>query len=129
MFGVHKTMKIKVCVNDIIAATAVLLLALAIFLAPMLTNTSAGYVKITSDSGEQLVSIFDNNEYSVNSNGYAVTIKIEDREAFVSYSTCPDKVCVNSGKISRAGEVIVCAPALVSVEILGEKGDADYVVG
>ena len=36
---------------------------------------------------------------------------------------CRDKICVNTGKISRAGQSIVCLPARVSVAVVGNGGD------
>ena len=122
-------MKNRVCLNDFFAVAAVLILAFAIFLAPMLANRSADYVKITADSGEQIFLLSKNSEYVVTSNGYSVTVRVQDREVWVEQATCADKVCVNSGKISHGGQVIVCAPALISIEMIGEKGDVDYAVG
>ena len=38
---------------------------------------------------------------------------------------CPDKICVNTGKISKIGETIVCLPHRVVVEIQGEVSQSD----
>lgn len=122
-------MKNGICLNDFFAVAAVLILAFAIFLAPILADQSADYVKITTDSGEQIFLLSKNSEYVVASNGYSVTVKVQDREVCVVQATCPDKVCVNSGKISHGGDVIICAPAIISVEMIGGKGDVDYAVG
>lgn len=51
----------------------------------------------------------------------ATTLKIEAGKAWVNYSDCPEKVCVKTGKISRAGDLIVCVPNKVVVTILGPK--------
>ena len=122
-------MKNRICLNDFFAVAAVLILALVVFLAPMFGNRSADYVKITTDSGEQIFSLSKNSEYTVTSNEHSVTVKVNDREVWVVQATCADKVCVNSGKILYGGQVIVCAPARISIEIIGEKGDVDYAVG
>ena len=122
-------MKTRICTNDFIAVAAVLFVALVLFLAPLLLSNSAKYVKIITDGEEQLVSVYEDKEYVINSNGHTLTVRVENREASILHSTCPDKVCVNSGKINRGGEVIVCAPALVSIEIIGETGEYDYAVG
>lgn len=45
---------------------------------------------------------------------------IQDGKAFVKDATCPDKLCINQGKISRTGERIVCLPNRVMIEITGE---------
>lgn len=39
-------------------------------------------------------------------------------------SACPDHLCENMGKISSAGEVILCVPHRISVQIGGEGVDA-----
>ena len=45
-------------------------------------------------------------------------------------SECDDKVCVNTGKITRQGQSIVCLPAHVSVELRGNSASQlDGVVG
>jgi len=51
------------------------------------------------------------------------TVKIENGAASVVSASCPDKVCVRSGKISKAGEIIMCVPNRVSVKI---DGDAEF---
>lgn len=50
-----------------------------------------------------------------------VMICLDDGEIFVKASKCADKVCLRSGKISKAGEGIICAPNRVSIEIDGEN--------
>ncbi len=52
-----------------------------------------------------------------------VVICLEDGEVFVKASKCSDKVCLRSGKISKSGEGIICAPNRVSIEIDGENTD------
>ena len=44
-------------------------------------------------------------------------IVIKDGEVYVSDATCKNQICVNSGKISKKGESIVCLPNKVIVEI------------
>ena len=45
------------------------------------------------------------------------TVVIKDGESFMSDAECKNQVCVNSGKISKKGESIVCLPNKVTVEI------------
>lgn len=49
---------------------------------------------------------------------------VEDRTVRVIHSTCPDHLCEDMGKISSQGEVILCVPNRISVEIRGEGVDA-----
>lgn len=68
--------------------------------------------------------------YPVKSNGYTLTVCVENGEAFVTDADCPDKVCEHTGRIKARGASIVCAAAKVSVRIVG-GGDqnADFVAG
>ncbi len=59
-----------------------------------------------------------------------VTVCREKGEIYVKESVCPDKVCVRSGRISKAGEGIICAPNRVAVEISGkDKNQLDALTG
>ncbi len=44
-------------------------------------------------------------------------VTIKDGEVFVSSASCKNQICVNTGKISKKGESIVCLPNKVIVEI------------
>ncbi|HBE87040.1 MAG TPA: hypothetical protein DDW53_19330, partial [Lachnoclostridium sp.] len=41
--------------------------------------------------------------------------------ASITEASCPDKVCVRTGKIHRSGELIVCLPNRVVITIEGEE--------
>ncbi len=46
---------------------------------------------------------------------------ISGGEIWCSQASCPDQVCVHQGKQSRDGDIIVCLPNLMIVQIIGEK--------
>jgi len=54
--------------------------------------------------------------------GYGGTdhLVIKDGYASITDASCPDKVCVRTGKIHKSGELIVCLPNRVVVTIEGE---------
>jgi hypothetical protein len=55
-------------------------------------------------------------------------VKIEPGTARVIYSDCLEKICVKTGKIHRAGEIIVCVPNKVVVKINGKlKNQFDVI--
>ena len=57
-----------------------------------------------------------------------ITLLIEQGGVFVEYADCPTQSCVRTGKITRAGESIVCLPNRVIVTL--EGADAfDAVMG
>lgn len=57
------------------------------------------------------------------------TILVEKDGARVIFADCPDGVCVNAGKLTKAGQAAICLPNRVSVEISGAKSEVDAYVG
>lgn len=56
------------------------------------------------------------------------TLVIEDGVAYLTEADCPDKLCVKQGKVSKAGETIVCLPHRIVIEVVGEgEGEFDAV--
>ncbi|MBR1771349.1 MAG: NusG domain II-containing protein [Lachnospiraceae bacterium] len=52
-------------------------------------------------------------------------LRIEGGAAWIEEASCPDKLCVHMGRISRVGQSVICLPHQVVVEIVGESdGDA-----
>ncbi|NLV75428.1 MAG: NusG domain II-containing protein [Tissierellia bacterium] len=56
-------------------------------------------------------------------------IEIGDEKVRVIEADCPDQLDVKQGYISKVGEVIVCLPNRLVIEIKGldEKRDVDYI--
>lgn len=42
---------------------------------------------------------------------------IKDGEVWIDDASCPDKVCIHQGKISRSSDMIVCLPNLMIAQI------------
>lgn len=90
---------------------------------------------ISPDGTKAVISVDGNviSEHSINSskrnNSHEFTIseaqgaviEIEDGQIRVKSSDCPDKVCVDTGYISKEGEKIVCLPKKLIIEV--EKED------
>ncbi len=57
-----------------------------------------------------------------------LTVVIKDGCVWVTGATCRDGTCEHTGKISRAGQSIVCLPAEVVITIVGES-DLAWEVG
>lgn len=105
---------------------------------------SAAFVYMTHNKGDMAVINVDGNvisELSLSENttitvegyqGGSNVVSIIDGKAYVSEADCPDKICVKTGGISRAGEAIVCLPHRVVVEIKSGNGshneDFDSIV-
>ena len=63
--------------------------------------------------------------------GGSNVLVIENGEAYLESASCPDKLCVNMGKISKVGQSIICLPNKVVIEIRGDSDETEYdtVVG
>ena len=57
------------------------------------------------------------------------TVLLENDGVSMTYAHCPDKLCVHQGKITKAGESIVCLPNKIMIEILGTNDKVDAVAG
>ncbi len=126
---------IRLFPGDFIAVAVVLLLSFSVWLLFFLSkNDNGNSISVIENSDTVLAEypLDKNGEYSVKSqNGYSLTVKIENGEAEVTASDCPNGYCVQSEKISRGGEVIVCAPAHIKIRVESgwEGGDHDAVIG
>lgn len=61
--------------------------------------------------------------------GLALTVVLSPDGAWVAESTCPDQVCVRTGRLTRAGEAAVCLPARVILRLEGGEAGADAITG
>jgi hypothetical protein len=77
-----------------------------------------GSVVTVSVDGKKIAEypLSQNREYILN--GGTNILVIENGKAYITYASCPDKVCMNQGKISLSGERIVCLPNKVMIEVL-----------
>lgn len=57
--------------------------------------------------------------------GHMNLIEREGTTVYMADANCPDSLCIQQGKISKDGEVIVCLPHRVLVEIVSEGGSAE----
>ncbi len=94
----------------------------------ILNNGEDGKTATIKVDGEVAETVLLDSDYENTVNG--VSIAVQNGEIFVKDSNCSDKVCSRSGKISKSGESIICAPNRVSIEIDGENDNLpDAVVG
>ena len=56
----------------------------------------------------------------------SLTVVVEEGSIHVEDADCPDKICERMGKISKAGETIICLPNRVVIKILG-KGEVEAI--
>ena len=56
------------------------------------------------------------------------TIRIDHGAVQVTHSDCPEKICVRTGKIRQAGEMIVCVPNKIVIRINGRHNQTFDVI-
>lgn len=122
---------------DIILLIVILAVGIPMSVLSLTAGTGGDKVKISTDG--QAYGIYPLNEdceIDVTEDGHTNHITIKDGQVSMSYSTCRNQVCVNTGAISETKDAIVCLPNRVVVEIIsldsgsiGKGGDADVISG
>ena len=112
---------------DIIVIAGILFVSLLLVLGVYLAREEGNTASVEIDG----VAV---GEYSLSAdgvfplNGGTNVLVIENGEAYLNYSSCPDHVCERMGKIRYVGESIICLPNRVAVKIIGdEAGGVDFV--
>lgn len=115
--------------GDIIIISALLAIAALIFALSLLSGGDNGAQAVVSVGGERAVSLplAEDTEYTVTAEGHTNVIRIEGGEVFMLLANCPDGYCIEQGRISKTGEMIVCLPNRVTVTIEGAEEDFDAV--
>ena len=65
----------------------------------------------------EIIALDESYEKQIN----GVVVCCENGEVYIKNSDCPDKVCVRSGRVSKSGESIICAPNRVAIKIDGKN--------
>ncbi len=107
--------------GDIAVISAGILLSALLFAASIIPTKSGSAVEISL--GGEAVEVLPLDEDRTFEVGGALTVVIKNGEASVSGAVCRGKLCEKHRPISRAGEVIVCAPGGVVIRVLGEGPD------
>ena len=117
----------KKSLRDVILIGALLLVVLTVLLITTLTREKGGFVEVYQD-GELLATYSLDIPREVSLNGGTNVLKIEGGVAYLSYASCPDRTCVNTGKISYNGQSIVCLPNRLTIKVVSEEsGGVDFV--
>ena len=119
---------------DIILLIIILAVGIPLSVLSLTAGTAGDKVQISAD-GEVygIYPLDEDGEIEATEDGHTNHITIKDGQVSMSYSTCRNQVCVNTGAISQAKDAIVCLPNRVVVEIIssgeGKGGDADVISG
>lgn len=109
--------------NDIILGIGLLMTALCLWLIMQLVmnNSTTGelMVVITVDGDEYVqYPLESGSTKEITVDGHNKVI-IQDGVVWMEEADCPDKLCINQGKISKSGQTIICLPNRVMVTIKG----------
>lgn len=110
--------------SDIILIALALIIAVAVFLTIRLSRTDGGYAVVIQD-GSEIAAYPLNRDMSVDiaspdGEGFNRLV-ISGGYASVSSASCPDKVCINHGRIKYNGETIVCLPNKLVIMITSDE--------
>ena len=112
---------------DIIIISAIVAFAL-LFVVISLAQRTEGDVAVVEIDGTYAgeYSLSENGVFTLN--GGTNILVIENGEAYLSFSDCPDHTCERTGKIHYVGQSIICLPNRLSVTIRGSSdGGVDLV--
>ncbi|SHJ58842.1 hypothetical protein SAMN02745751_02907 [Dethiosulfatibacter aminovorans DSM 17477] len=94
------------------------------FISGMAMNYDNRYVKISVDGELYKLYSLDatlEKEIIIETDKGTNVIHIEKGSVHMAESTCPDKTCIKQGSIDSPGEIIVCLPNKVIIEIIGNN--------
>ncbi|MBO6305257.1 MAG: NusG domain II-containing protein [Selenomonadaceae bacterium] len=103
-------------INDILLIIVLLLFS---FIPLAFINRSAAKIAVVSVNNEhyKTVSLDKDAVLTVKTKYGENIVKIENNTVAVESADCADKICVRSGKIENAGEVIACLPHRLLIEV------------
>lgn len=121
--------------KDIIIISIILVIAIASLSLTLLTRENGEKVRVTVDGdlvGEyplHLDATYELRGANPDTKGEVTNILvIQDGVAYLSYANCPDKTCVNTGKIKYTGQSIICLPNRITITVVGgSDGGVDLV--
>ena len=116
---------------DIVLLVVLILFGAALSVPAALWKGSGSTAKITVNG--RLFGTYNLNDdqtVEIKQDGKTNIVRIEDGKVLMESASCKNQVCVHTGRISHAGQSIVCLPNRVSVTIEGkEAGGYDAVSG
>lgn len=111
--------------RDYLFIACIVLMCLGIFLFNNLLSEKGDTVIIYKNSKiYKTVSLSEDTEINIDGNNI---ISIKNGEVFMKSATCPDKLCINQGKIKDSSRDIVCLPNKVIVKIESKNNEVDTV--
>lgn len=110
-----------------VAVLAVLMLGALLPAAALALGRTEGTTVVIKVAGKEVAAFSQcaNTTYCIEGiNGGHDYLVIEDGTVWLEDADCPDKLCVQQGRIRYVGQSILCLPNRVSVMITGTDADA-----
>jgi len=107
--------------GDFIIVAAVLVISIMLFVFSFSDGESlVAQVSLDGEAVRQVRLYELTEKESIRVGGCEILLE-RDGVTFLS-SECPDKLCVNRGKLKKAGDTMACVPERVTVTLQSEKG-------
>ena len=102
------------------AVLLIALVTLTLFSPRLLPAGLAGStVTVRTPTGVVQVSLLEDDVHTVNGPLGPALLVISNGQAHLENAPCPLKICEGMGPVDRAGEVIVCLPNRIAVQVDG----------
>lgn len=127
-------MKKKINKYDIglIAAIIIINVFLIIYSgkAALAGNSKIAYIQSKNEYVREYVLTEDvNDEFTIETEFGYNTVRIENGKIWIHDASCPDKICIQQGRISNNNEAILCIPNRLFIKIIdgGDNSDIDFI--
>ncbi len=127
-------MKKKINKYDIglIAAIIIINVFLIIYSrkAALAGNSKIAYIQSKNEYVREYVLTEDvNDEFTIETEFGYNTVRIENGKIWIHDASCPDKICIQQGRISNNNEAILCIPNRLFIKIVdgGDNSDIDFI--
>lgn len=131
MIAVNAMRFLKKHKNDILLILAALILGGGFLIYTEFFRPEGAEVVVSVDGAERLrLPLSKDNRVVIGEDEKFNTLVISAGEAFIEEASCPDHICVKSGRVSLEGQTVVCLPNRVVISIEGgQSSGLDGVAG
>lgn len=116
---------------DIAIGIGLVILSIVLSITMNMTSANADdkyvSIQVNGEEIEQVRLPVDNYEYKIDNKYGKNIIHIDGDSCHMQESDCKDQLCVLKGSIDRVGDMIVCAPNRLVVEIKGYTNSQDDI--
>ncbi len=107
----------KIKILDIIILAFIISLVFISSFMIFKSSSSRLYLKVKTENAEFVYPLDENRDINIKGARGVSEIRIENGEAFMLYSACPNKTCVSANKLKSLGDWNACLPNKVFLSI------------